>query len=35
MIDAILYFIATVFGLVFIGGVISLLAFIYIIRELD
>jgi hypothetical protein len=35
MLDWILYFIAGVFGLVFIGGLISVLAFIYIIRELD
>jgi hypothetical protein len=35
MLEWILYFIAAVFGLVFIGGLISVLAFIYIIRELD
>jgi hypothetical protein len=35
MIDAILYFIAGVFGLVAIGGLISLIVFIYIVRELD
>jgi len=35
MIDAILYFIAAVFGLVAIGGLISILVFIYIVRELD
>jgi len=35
MLEWILYFIAGVFGLVFIGGLISVLAFIYVIRELD
>lgn len=35
MIECILYFIAGVFGLVAIGGIISVIAFIYIIRELD
>lgn len=35
MLEWILYFIAGIFGLVFIGGLISVLAFIYIIRELD
>ena len=35
MIEWILYFIGAVFGLVFIGAIISVLAFIYIINELD
>ena len=35
MLEWILYFIAGIFGLVFIGGLISVLAFIFIIRELD
>jgi len=35
MIEWILYFIAGVFGLVAIGGLISLIVFIYIVRELD
>ena len=35
MLEYILYFIAGVFGLVLIGAIISVLAFIYVIRELD
>jgi len=35
MLEWILYFIAGIFGLVFIGIILSVLAFIYIIRELD
>jgi len=35
MLEWILYFIAGIFGLVFIGALISVLAFLYIIRELD
>ena len=35
MIEWILYFIAGVFGLVAIGGLISLIVFIYTVRELD
>jgi len=35
MIEAILYFITGVFALVVIGGLISLIVFIYIVRELD
>ena len=35
MLDWILYIIAGIFGLVAIGGVISVLAAIYILRELD
>jgi len=35
MLEWILYFIGAVFGLVFLGAIISVLAFIYIINELD
>jgi hypothetical protein len=35
MLDWILYIIAGIFGLVAIGGVISVLAAIYILKELD
>jgi len=35
MLDWILYFIAGIFGLVFVGGIISVLAAIYIFNELD
>jgi hypothetical protein len=35
MVDWILYIIAGIFGLVAIGGLISILAAIYILRELD
>jgi hypothetical protein len=35
MIEWILYLIAGIFGLVFIGAIISVLAFIYMINELD
>ena len=35
MLEWILYFIAGVFGLVFIGAIISLVAAIYILNELD
>jgi len=35
MLEWILYFIGAVFGLVFISAIISVLAFIYIINELD
>lgn len=35
MLEWILYFIAGLFGLVFIGALISVLAFLYVIRELD
>jgi uncharacterized membrane protein len=35
MIDWILYFIGAVFGLVAIGAVISVIAAIYILNELD
>jgi len=35
MLEWILYFIAGVFGLIFIGIILSVLAFIYVIRELD
>jgi hypothetical protein len=35
MLEWILYFIAGVFGLVFIGAIISLIAAIYILNELD
>jgi hypothetical protein len=35
MLDWILYIIAGLFGLVAIGGLISILAAIYILRELD
>jgi hypothetical protein len=35
MLDWILYIIAGIFGLVAIGGLISVLAAIYILRELD
>jgi hypothetical protein len=35
MLEWILYFIGAVFGLVAIGGVISVLAAIYILKELD
>jgi|13_taG_2_1085334.scaffolds.fasta_scaffold436033_2 hypothetical protein len=35
MLDWILYIIAGIFGLVAIGGLISILAAIYILRELD
>jgi hypothetical protein len=35
MLDWILYFIAGIFGLVFIGAIISLIAAIYILNELD
>jgi hypothetical protein len=35
MLDWILYFIAGIFGLVFIGAIISVIAAIYILNELD
>ena len=35
MLDWILYFIAGVFGLVFIGAIISVIAAVYILNELD
>jgi len=35
MLEWILYFIAGIFGLVLIGIILSVLAFIYVIRELD
>jgi len=35
MLEWILYFIAGIFGLVFIGAIISVLAFIYMLNELD
>jgi hypothetical protein len=35
MLEWILYFIVGIFGLVFIGIILSVLAFIYMIRELD
>jgi hypothetical protein len=35
MIEWILYFIAGIFGLVAIGGIISVIAAIYILNELD
>jgi hypothetical protein len=35
MLEWILYFIAGIFGLVFIGAIISLIAAIYILNELD
>jgi hypothetical protein len=35
MLDWILYFIAGIFGLVFIGAIISVIAAVYILNELD